>query len=367
MLTLAAAIILLAAPVPVPPGWAIVGDEAKGYFVADPGNVVRRELIDSRNTGTQTDRRGETSADKDELASTDRSEIIKTETFVVNPTDRRLEGRLLKTYEVKQIDKVSYLTTKRLFKVYTVTDYEKRVRTQYLNTYAVTTQYTWTDPYTGETVTHKVRVVEAPKAEEIAGDWEAAQDRKYLREYWTSETARTVIKSDTQDRLLATVAAPPDIDGDAVGASKARDLTILSGEAGKGVKSASNATAGKSFSLSGAPRAQSGGGVRVATAEDLYALAAKAPNLVDEAGNTAWKLTTGKGLLLFTPYDSAGALRAESVVRVDATLKPATAPGGAQIRIASFSAGAGGSALLTGSFRNPFLGGGKGSAYLAAR
>lgn len=359
-----------AAPIKVPPGWAIVNDDTVRYFVFDEslGKVVRKDLVESRTTGSATERRNETTYEARENLAARQSERFERTSILVNPTDRRLAGRFLKTYQIWRNDKLKVVTTTIPYTDYLVTDYEKRTRTTLSNTYAVTTLYSWTDPFTGEPMSREVRKVEPPVTEYSYSAWGPAQDRKKIGDGATSSEASQVVESKNEDRLIGTSLAPPNANVDATGAFQGKHVQALAADAGKGGATARSASAQAAFSMAGTDKARSRGGFASASEDDLFAVATRGVVLYDEEGAKAWKLTAARGALLFLPFDGGGFLREADGVAVARGLRPGTAARGGRIQIKTFSIGANNRVSLTGDFRNPVLGGkGKGSAFLISR
>jgi hypothetical protein len=358
-----------ATAVTVPPGWAIVDDREVSYFVFDPdmGRVVRKDLVESKELSRTTERRGDQDSEIRDFGRPRHVESRDQESRIVNPTDRRIEGRLVRTYEVWRHDTIRVITTHTPYTDYRVTDYEKRTKQTLLNTYAVTTLYSWTDPYTGETIQHSVRSVENPRQEVAYSDWQPAQDRVAIGSGTTTGVSREVIASRDQDRLLGQVASNPGVT-ERQSTVRTTVFNPIVADGGLGSANGRSSLSGRSFNLLGATAAKAQGAAVRSGLDDLLAAAARGVVLTDDQGRLAWKLGATQAALVFTPYDRTGKLQPAWEVAVKRNLKPSAGPDGGRIVIESYQVGANGAVILTGDFRNPLIGGGgQGSSYLASR
>lgn len=375
LLALSAGFLLLigpasATPIQVPPGWAIVNDQTVRYFVFDEsmGRVVRKELVESKTVGSAVERRNETTSQARENQAPRVSERFEQASSLINPADRRIVGRFMKTYQIWRKDKVKVVTTTIPYIDYLVTDYEKRTRTTLSNTYATTTLYSWTDPFTGKPMTREVRKVEPPVTEYSYSDWGPGQDRKKIGDGASSTEARQVVESRNEERLIATNLAQAGANADAAGAFQGKHIQALATDTGKGSATARSASVQQAISLSGSAKAESKGGFKSASEDDLFAVATRGVILFDEEGVRAWKLASGRGALAFVPFDANGALHEEEAILVARGLRPVNTGRGGRIHIRSFSIGSGNQLNLGGDFRNPLLSGkGKGSSFLTTR
>ncbi|MBM3275198.1 MAG: hypothetical protein FJZ00_08585 [Candidatus Sericytochromatia bacterium] len=358
-----------AAAVTVPPGWAIVADQEVSYFVFDPdmGRVVRKDLVESRELSRTTERRGDKESEVREFGGPRDVESRELQSRIVNPTDRRIEGRLVRTYEVWRHDTIRVITTHTPYTDYRITDYESRTKQTLLNTYAVTTLYSWVDPYTGESVQHTVRVVEAPRQEVAYSDWQPARDRRALDSGTATRISREVVASRDEDRLLGQVASNPGVT-ERQTAVKTTVYNPIVAESVQGSENGRSSLSGRSFNLLGATAAGAQGAEVRPGLDDLLAAAGRGVVLSDDQGRLAWKLGATQAALVFTPYDRSGKLQPAWEIAVKRNLKPSAGPDGGRIVIESYQVGANGAVILTGDFRNPLLGGGgQASSYLASR
>ncbi len=359
-----------AASIKVPPGWAIVKDQPVRYFMFDEnmGRVIRKELVESKTIGTQTERRKDSSFEVRENRAAQQSERTEHASVVVNPADRRATGRYLKTYQISRKDKIKVVVTVTPYFDYQVIDYEKRTNTTLSNTYATTTLYSWVDPVTGEQLTYTARVIGSPVSEIAYGDWGPGQDRKRIGDGRTQSEARQVVQSTFEEKLVSTALAPSAAGEEATGAYQGKHITAMATDAGKGGTQARSGSAAHTFTLSGSAKAQASGNFKSVGEEDLFAAAARGLVLYDEEGVVAWKLTAGSAGLRFSPFDDQGALHDDEAIVVRRGLRPTTGGKNARIRITSFKIGPKGSVALSGDFRNALQGGkGKDSSILATR
>lgn len=333
-----------------PKGMHLKNVSKRTYFVPSnkiQKNVEARELSNSQVVKTETE--------KQILNS--RQERLLDEKIVTTDTkdeqsiklERRREGRLDKLIKKTHTETIAVTTTVQPYSVVQTTDYQTRTKTTAKNKYKAR----WTGSWTEGGKVHKATVeTEEPETEETTySGWTSGRNKEVVYQGRDVSTDRKKVKDSDEDKLVIATAATSANSGGA-GTSSRGDIFSQSG---KGLSGTSNASAQSSKRLAGAfevaAKGESGG--KGLDLTSLYQAAATSPDLYDDAGRKAFKLTLSGKTLSFIPYNEKGQIGGEAIV-VDSDLKGQGA--GGKIRILNYNLSGIGNLQLHGDFKEPLLG-----------
>lgn len=347
----------VAAPQKAPPGWALVRDQKVDYFVfdSDMDKVVRRDLDSSRTVGSANEDRDNISHDGRVLGKGSQTTRTGQEKTLEKAADVRAVGRLLNTYQVWRLDDFEVTTSLTPYVDYRVDEFERRTKTTFSNVYALNTQYSWVDPYTGETFQHVTDQLLPPVMELSYSPWATQQRRTRIDAGTLKQIDTRIVASSRKDSLISSLLRVGAGLAAASGATRSGITDVFSSDAGRGAASSSRTSALASRGLSASAQAVASGLGSQSDFSALLAAAAGGPDLVDDGGHRYFKLGAAGSTLTFTPYDGTGDLRYDEAIGVDRLYVPANARSG-RVHVRSFSVSPQGGVTLAGVFVAPLLG-----------
>lgn len=190
-------------PFTAPPGWQIVDTRPVEYFIFDQQIQpdVTRSQVDSRLVRTDREVRNASQRDSRELGTPVVTSSIADEAYKIGQA-RRFEEPFINSYDVWRTDTVKTTVTKTPYIDYRITTYEQRNRLTYSNTYELYVIYRWKDPVTGENFSHDERIRQNPVEELAFTPWVPGEDKVRIGAGTLTDTARSIMATRTDDRLV---------------------------------------------------------------------------------------------------------------------------------------------------------------------
>ncbi|MBI6547144.1 MAG: hypothetical protein HY692_10145 [Cyanobacteria bacterium NC_groundwater_1444_Ag_S-0.65um_54_12] len=227
------------------------------------------------------------------------------------------EGRLLCIYRNNQVDVQEITTITTPYDLYERHSWKERTQSIVDNTYSVTPTYDWLDPkYSVPLTLTKPPFSEVATGEIVNSPWIATESVRLLGSGVEASSSQRVISSRVDTTLQKCQPYVAGLEKSIIAKSK-KDLTFSQdtarstqrgqGKTPSGV--ASRKTANTEAAKSTANLTSSGPNFTA-----LLEVAATQPDLYDDQGRLAWKLSASDNALIFTPYIAAGLLSTPPVI-----------------------------------------------------
>ena len=331
--------------------WVLTNSVPEQYFIPN-GSMTTNSSVALTNSVLQSavpELRNQATTQV-EQAGTTTTNTIKRDRPSAKTTVKRPSGRYVISYALWDIDHLATTTDTTPYKIMSVTTWQERTNSTYLQTFTETIKYSWIDPITGQPLSTSRAQQQEPVSTLTQSAW---QDK--TRSVQTSQGTHTksvdaVLSSTPMSQVIGQVtSAALSSYGQGAGSGGA---VGFSGDSGRG-RSGSTSSVARTASLSGSSKVKAAGGRAGVDLNEILAAAAGQPDLYDGAGHKAWKLTAVAGSLVFSAYRPDGGLASDPITLPAGSYQGRSSAGSVAITSSQVH---GPTLELRGTFEEPLLG-----------